>query len=155
MPEKDRSSLVSPLTLDTELDNKLHTISYPTMYTFDNKPVTINFTISDETNMTWISVHDIDVEIVEKLGVHFRSRMDQCWLDGTAIMADKIKLCKGKSVYFHLESTVPRCHIWTNIITAESWNSVHSKNCELIMPFTRTKKKWLCDFCVHDLGYVQ
>ena len=52
MPEKNKSALVSHLNLDIESDNKLHTICYPTIYTFHSKPVTIDFTISDETNMT-------------------------------------------------------------------------------------------------------
>ena len=99
-------------------------------------------------------VGDLDMEITEMIGIHFKSCMDQCWVDGTAILADKMELCKGRSVYFHLESTVPEYHTWKNILTGDSWTSVHCKNCELVLPFTKTKKKWLCDHCVHDPVYV-
>ena len=53
----------------------------------------IEFTISDENNMTWLTVRDLDVEVTEMIGIHFKSHTDQCWVDGTAILADKLELC--------------------------------------------------------------
>ena len=153
LPEKNRLLLNTQMNFDIDTDNKLHTITYPTLYTFDDKPLNTEFTISDENNMTWVTVRDLNMEITEMIGIHFKSCMDQCWVDGTAILADKMELCKGRSIYFHLESTVPQYHT-QNILTGDSWASVHSKNCELVLPFTKTKRKWLCDHCVHDLGYV-
>ena len=53
----DRSSLIMPVTnMDLEHDNKINYVQYATVLEFDNEPVEIEFNISEETNMTWISV---------------------------------------------------------------------------------------------------
>ena len=39
MPEKNKSLLNTQMNLDIDTDNELHTITYPTVYTFDDKPV--------------------------------------------------------------------------------------------------------------------
>ena len=152
LPKNNVDLLMPPLPNRLiQSDNEIKYIEYPMIMLFDDQPVSIEFSISSTTNMTWLSVRGQELDSAECLGYHFHSRLDQPWLESTFIIANKVELCKGMQIYFHLESSVPEIHMWKNTLTGMLTPAVHSKNCSIILPFTKTFKKEICDSCVHDL----
>ena len=54
---RDKSSLIMPVTnMDLQTDNEINYVQYDTVLELDNEPMQIEFSIGEETNMTWLSV---------------------------------------------------------------------------------------------------
>ena len=137
--------------MDLQTDNKINYVQYDTVLELDNGPMQIEFSISEETNMTWLSVQGQEIDCPDQFGYHCFSKLDQAWLDSTYIIAQNVRLCEGMQVFVKMGSTVPRVHMWKHIRTGIITPAVLSKNCEVILPFTKTFKKRTCDSCIHDL----
>ena len=74
--ERDRSSLVFPVNnTKIQYDNEINYIEYATILQLDDVPVNIEFSISAETDMTWMSVRGKEPDNAEHLGYHFYSHV--------------------------------------------------------------------------------
>ena len=132
---------------DIKWEHDIVTSTTPTIMDFDNEQVKFGFTINTKTGFVGLFVRNQEIELLENYGLHHSSRFDQCWVNACHMISESVMLCKGINVYLDKESN----YTWKTGIGAQSFMTVHSKNCLVLMPFNSLLNNTRCTLCVHDI----
>lgn len=129
------------------------TLTIATKHILNGDPLAVNITLNTVTSFVDMLINGLAINL-EKYGIHPTAKLTQNWIKGMLRIVTHANFCQGLSILIEKPSTVPVTYFWSDIVNPKLQEvKQHSRNCEVLLKFTKTYENQTCRTCGHDLRY--